>query len=474
MKQRHPLELVVRTIIPLLILAVGIVGYMAIVKYCKTPPAPREAESDLPPAVRTMPVKEQNEGLTIDADGVVVPYREITLNAEVAGRLIKKANICRAGNYVTKGTLLMEIDPEDYELDVRRLEKEVEQAKTAMREVEVQSTNTESLLKLAQDSLELQTRELKRLEKLQKKNVVTESELDEERRNELTARDAVVKLENQLRVYATQRDRFESAMELAQVQLERAKHDLSKTKITAPIDGMIIEDYVESDAYVNPGEKLVSMEDVSAVEVRCNLQMEDLFWIWGQKPPVKQQAAEAEGTIAGNISRSYTPPPTPTSIIYTLGGRDYVWDGILTRYEGIGLDEATRTVPCTVVVSDPERVRVASHPGAEPQANGWTGKIALVRGMYVKLAIHAHPFQTLLNIPESALRPGNRVWRVRDDRLSIVPVRVISTMDAGVTVEPVHEGDLVAGDRVVVGTLAIAEEGMQVREANENSPDKKK
>lgn len=457
-KPRSTIDLVVRVLTPLLVLAVGVLGYLAIMEFCKKPPEPRPAEPDLPPLVRTVPVEEQTEGLTIDSDGVVVPYREITLNAEVAGRLIQKADVCRAGNYVTRGTLLMEIDPEDYELEVRRLEKEVDQARTAIREVEVQTTNTESLAKLARDSLELQKRELQRLEKLEKKNVVTASELDAERRNELLARDALVKLENQLRVYATQKDHFQSKLELAQVLLDRAKRDLVRTKITVPIDGMIISDYVESDAYVNRGERLVTMEDVSAVEVLCNLRMEELFWIWGQEPP--QQKPSDNPTI----SRSYTPPPTPTTIIYTLGGRDYIWDGMLTRYEGIGLDEATRTVPCTVVVSDPDQVRVASHPGEKPQANGWKGAMALVRGMYVKLEIHARPYQTLLRIPESALRPGNRVWRVRDDRLSIVPVRVISTMESGVIVEPVRPGDLVVGDRVVVEPLAVAEEGMLVRE----------
>ena len=452
----------IRTIIPLLVLAVGVVGYGAIIRFCKKPPAPRPVENPGPPIVQTALVKTQTEGLTIHADGRVVPYREITVNAEVPGRLVKKENICRAGNYVTKGTLLMQIDPKDYNLEVQRLTKEVEQAKTAIREVDVQEANTKKLVELARDSLALEIAEVKRLELLEKKNVVTSSELDAERRNELLARDALVKLENQLLVYATQKERLQSAMELAMVQLDRANYDLERTDIKAPIDGMIINDYVESDAYVNPGEKLFSMEDVSAVEVLCYLQMKDLFWIWDQVPP-KKDSKKQDGSPV--LNRSYTPPPTDTTIIYTLGGRKYVWKGMLTRYEGIGLDEATRTVPCTVVVSDPDDVKVSRHPDAKlEKADDWeSGNMALVRGMYVKLEIHTHPYQTLLNIPESALRPGNRVWRVRDDRLSIVPVRVVSTMPSGVIIEPVKPKDLVAGDRVIIVPLAVAEEGMEVR-----------
>ncbi|MGD9127226.1 MAG: hypothetical protein PVH19_07580 [Planctomycetia bacterium] len=469
MEKSRTIDLTIRTIIPLVVLAVGVLGYQAIVSYCKKPPAPRPAEATGPPVVGTAPVRLQTEGLTIDADGVVVPYREITVNAEVAGRLIEKKELCRAGNYVAKGTLLMTIDPKDYDLEVKRLTKEVEQAGASIREVEVQLTNTESLIQLARDSLNLATREVKRLETLERQKVVTESELDAVRRDELLARDGLVKLENQFRVFTAQKDRLQSAKELAQVQLDRANYDLDRTHIKAPIDGMIINDYVESDAYVNRGERLFSMEDVSAVEVRCNLRMDDLFWIWDQQ---KASATDAEGRPV--LNRSYTPPPTPTTIIYTLGGRDYMWEGTLIRYEGIGLDEATRTVPCTVVVSDPDQVRIARHPGAKPEINGWEGgSMALVRGMYVKLEIHAQPQQTLLNIPESALRPGNRVWRVRDHRLSIVPVRVVSTMSSGVIVEPVNPGDLTADDRVVIETLAVAEEGMEIRDATEVEKKKK-
>lgn len=252
MKERSVIGLLVRMVIPLLVLAVGVLGYLAIVKYCKKPPTPRPVEKELPPVVRTMPVKQQTEGLTISADGVVVPYREITLNAEVAGRLIKKADLCHAGNYVTRGTLLMEIDPADYDLEVRRLEKEVKQAEVSIREIEVQSTNTKSLIGLARESLDLQGLEIRRLETLEKKNAVSKSELDAGRRNELAARDVLVKFENQLRIYAIQHERFQITKELAQVQLARAQRDLNRTKITAPIDGMIISDYVESVASSKP------------------------------------------------------------------------------------------------------------------------------------------------------------------------------------------------------------------------------
>jgi multidrug efflux pump subunit AcrA (membrane-fusion protein) len=108
---------------PLLILGAGITIFMAL---GKQPPPPRvESAADAAVPVQTAVVLPQEEGIDVVTDGVVVPIREVTLAAEVAGRVVMKSPACQAGEHVTKGTLLLQIDPRDYELDVERLEREV-------------------------------------------------------------------------------------------------------------------------------------------------------------------------------------------------------------------------------------------------------------------------------------------------------------------------------------------------------------
>ena len=103
---------------PIAILAVGIGGFLLLSRLStkKETQEPR----DKTPIVETVSVKVHNGGLTIEANGVVVPYREITLSAQVAGNITLKADQCRAGKYVAKGKVLLQIDPQDYELDVRK------------------------------------------------------------------------------------------------------------------------------------------------------------------------------------------------------------------------------------------------------------------------------------------------------------------------------------------------------------------
>ncbi|MBN2292970.1 MAG: HlyD family efflux transporter periplasmic adaptor subunit [Pirellulales bacterium] len=503
---RYIISEIVRWIVPLAILSVGIGVFVGVLLYGKPKPPENPPETNNAALVETAPVEAQVHGLDIDLDGLVVPYREITLAAEVAGRVVKKTLAAQAGSYVTKGTLLLEIDPRDYQFEVDRLQKQLKQADANLNEVLVNQENTKELIKLAEGSLKLQENEVARLKKLAKKDYVTQSQLEQEERAELTARNLLVGYQNQLRTLNAQQTGLESAKELTDVQLQKAIVDLERTKIISPIDGMVVMDSVETDAYINRGTALLTLEDTAKVEVRCNLRMDELFWILSQKSGSLNSTttlnsiaasvgetptlAPKKKTLSGNAAANPTPEPTaskpneskhevgdllstdqnsyllphtPATVEYSVAGRTYVWDGVLERYEGIGLDQDTRTVPCTVVVDNP-RMFCQLVEGKRVDCHSSRGPSALVRGMFVKLLLHTRPQMPLVKVPAQAMRPGNRVWRVRDGKLSIVPIQVVNSMEDWAVIQPKVEGQLAEGDKVVISPLAVVEEGMPVRE----------
>jgi hypothetical protein len=147
--------------------------------------------------------------------------------------------------------------------------------------------------------------------------------------------------------------------------------------------------------------------------------------------------------------------------VYRLAGHDFTWSGVLTRFDGIGLDEQTRTVPCRAVVENPRTVNASSsHRGiAAPAA----GPPALVRGMYVTVRIHAGPQARLLEVPEIAVRPGNVIWLVRNGKLDIQPVSIARLRGKDAIIHA-DGSDLVAGDNIVISPLAVAESGMPVQQ----------
>jgi multidrug efflux pump subunit AcrA (membrane-fusion protein) len=450
-----PIE-IVRLLLPPLIIAAGVAIFFALLSLRKEPETkPTDVEL---PAVATATVESQDDGLTIDVDGLVVPFREISLSAEVSGRVVGKSAVCRAGNFVTKGTMLIEIDPSDYKLAVKQLDKELAQAEAGLKELDEETASTDDLVGVALSSLKLQEKELARLVQLARRDYATDSQIDTEERNVLAAKNAYLTLRGKLRTLQARHVKLESSREFMAARKERAELDLSRATIVAPIDGVVVSDSVEVDSYVSKGTPLAVIEDITAVEVKCNLQMSELYWIW-QQPP----ANDAEDTI--HTPRvDYQIPKTPATVGYGLAGREYIWDGLLSRFEGIGLDQDTRTVPCRVLVKSPRDVRIAGSTAADSSGQlSELGPPALVRGMYVSVKIHTKPESSLLKVPEVAVRPGGRLWRVRDGKLHEVEVYVVEVSDGVATIRA-NGSDVIVGDKVVVTPLAFVEDGMAVKE----------
>ncbi len=452
-------------VISVAIIAAGVFGFRMLV-YRPEAIASGPAEPTIP-LVRTRPIQSHSGSLDITVDGVVTPFREIAVAAEVAGKVVYKDEACNGGRFVTRGTRLVKIDPRDYELAVQRLKNQLEQADANLEELTVEISNTAELIKLATNQVELEQNEVDRLAGLIQEKIVTDSTLDKAKQAELTARNGLVQMQNQLQLLKTRQRGLESARQLVKTDLEKAELDLKRTEITAAVDGVVIDDQVERESFVQKGQTIFTFEDTSAVEVKCRLKMEELYWVWRQSgQDVSQIGTSGDG---------YRIPQVPVTIAYQLSDRNkvqYEWQGVLSRFDGIGIDEATRTVPCRILVDKPRDVRVVTNGESSDKPAELGGPPALVRGMYVTVTFHIDQPNELLLIPERAVQPGKAIWIVEDSRLSakrsLELIELISLPnEAGDDeshwlVEAASSG-LHAGDQVVVPPFGILHDGDEVR-----------
>jgi multidrug efflux pump subunit AcrA (membrane-fusion protein) len=448
-------------------LAVGIAGYLLLVY---KPPAPEpEPIVRPPPLVETKPLERHEGSLDIRSDGSVVPFREISTSAEVSGRVVVKSNECNAGNFVTKGTLLLQIDPTDYELEIQRLTTQLVEAAASIEELEVEISNTGELIELSNEDLVLQKRELARMSNLSI-GVVTESELDRAKQAELAARNTLAVLKNQEHLQKTRRNRLNAVRKLVDIQLKKAELDLDRTHVTALINGVIVEDLVEEGDYVQKGTLLVTLEDTSAVEVKCSLRMDELYWLWRSK--------SQQDSATDQAARPYEIPQTSVTVIYELPQSHirYAWSGQLSRFDGIGLDERTRTAPCRVIVDDPLAVTMLEDPlratASTPSGGIAIGPPALVRGMYVSLQIHVATVGDFVRIPEEFVRPGKALWVARNGELRVIrPLRLIELVNvttsegetSRVWIADAAASNLLPDDKVIITPLTAVTDKMQIR-----------
>lgn len=466
-----------------LILGLGVFGLLF---FGRSPEVPTDTSrlksASEAPLVETAPVTPWDKPFHLDIDGEATSYRVLTVGAEVTGRILKKSEETRSGNFVNQGDVLFEVDPVNYLLDEQRLQARVDQAAEELKAIEVDLQNGAELLKLAQEDNELQKEHLERVKTAAARKAASEVELDNAARQELTARNTVQMQQNQLNTLAQTKKTKEAALKLAQAELQRTRVDLERCRIVSPITGRIVDDMKEEGDYVKPGDTLVHISDSSRMEVKCSLKGQELAWIWqhGQQsnePSIttsetstNSQATSTENASSSAVASStadprkadpFQMPNVPCEIAFEFQGVETVWDGYLSRYEGSGMDRATRMFPCRVLVEEPEKTRVNS-----PEGSKQISPPTLLSGMYVTVRIPIDSPVQLLQVPAESIRPGGQLWVVRDGRLKVVSISLVR-VDGDVALVRQEQPTLKAQDVVIVSPLASVTDGMPVSIASD-------
>ena len=348
-------------------------------------------ESKLDPLVSVQAATKFESTMTVQADGVVVPFREIQLAAQVAGRIDHKSDNCRAGRQVKQGDELFRIDQRDYLLAQQQLASQQQQAEIDLEQVTLDIIKAGDLLKLANDDLDLQIKEYERLKNLRARNAITDADVERGQRGVIAAQNVIVRNTADLDAARKREYRLKSNKELLNTQMQKSNLDLERTIVTSPVDGVIVQELVETDSFAQRGTALVVIEDTQRAEIRANLKMDDLMWV------LDGQSESANG------AQNYTLPSHPVTVTYEFSGKrplTLTWQGRLDRFDGRGLDTSTRTVPIRIVVD-------------EPDTGTLNGIGNLVRGMFVELTISVFTPDSMVLIPTRSLTTSNQVYVVR-------------------------------------------------------------
>ncbi len=348
-------------------------------------------ESKLAPLVSVQAATKFESTMTVQADGVVVPFREIQLAAQVAGRIDHKSENCRAGRHVKQGEELFRIDQRDYQLAKQQLASQQQQAEIDLEQVTLDIIKAGDLLKLANDDLDLQIKEYERLKDLRVRNAITDADVERGQRGVIAAQNVIVRNGADLDTARKREYRLKSNKELLNTQMQKANLDLERTIVISPVDGVIVQELVETDSFAQRGTTLVVIEDTQRAEIRANLKMDDLMWV------LDGQSESANGT------QNYTLPSHPVTVTYEFSGKrplTLTWQGRLDRFDGRGLDTSTRTIPIRIVVD-------------EPDTGTLNGIGNLVRGMFVELTISVFTPDSMVLIPKRSLTTSNQVYVVR-------------------------------------------------------------
>ena len=240
-------------IIPIAILAIGVVAFLGF-SSMKKPPE-EKAEVDNTPIVAIENISVMPMELEVSSYGVVKPKYETTIVAQVNGEIVELSDTFVRGGLIKKGQLLARIDPNDYHaalIDAQAnmasaraaLEKEVAQGKVAEREWKLITNTSPTELSLRKPQL---AQELARVKS-------------------------------------------------AQAAVLRAERNLQRTQIKAPYDAMISSRTIGLGSYVGVGSEIGMLQGTAIAEVRLPVADNQLQFLINQG---QQAKVNLSGTYAG-------------------------------------------------------------------------------------------------------------------------------------------------------------------------------
>ncbi|MCB1864926.1 MAG: efflux RND transporter periplasmic adaptor subunit [Chromatiales bacterium] len=403
--------------------AIGIAALVWMVSG-RQPPA-RVDVAEQARVVRVLSVEPRDLVPRATGYGPVSPAQVWSAVAQVSGQIVEMHRELRDGEVLPAETVLLKIDPADYELALAR-------ARAALTELDVQETNARKSLELEQASLKLAETERDRQQRLAKQGTTSRSSADEAERAVLSVQNAVQNLRNTLGLIPIQRRSL-------QTQVAQAELDLSRCVIRAPFNLRVAALAVERDQFVSKGQTLFRGDSVERVEVVAQFPLAELrtLFVGRERPDWSvEQLNERLTQFAG-----FSPV-----LRLDMGGHIAQWDAEFVRFTD-SVDATTRTLGLVVAVDAPLQKVI---PGERPP---------LSKGMFVEVRLSGRVQPGRLLIPRAAVRDGAVLIANAEDRLERRSVEVLFYQE---TLAVVGAG-LTAGDRVVLTDLVPAVPGMLLR-----------
>jgi len=370
----------------------------------------RPSEASVPPVRKTVAVTEPaatrvqaarvrlaDLPLRAQATGYLEPWRKVTIQAEMTGRVLNRA--VEEGGCVAAGSLLVLLDDREQRIAMEEAQAEwlKNQAAYAVDYQGQPAPKVQSLAPAAGSD-----DEIRRLERLAAEGLLPRRDLDEARRRFETDR---------LLSGARQGDVRAATSGLAQSEqrLERGRLAIERTRIAAPFSGCVADLAVEAGQQIGPGQDLMTLLQDDRLKVDVDVLEADIVRVQ-RGAPARVRIPSAGGLVLDGS-------------VYTVNPR---------------IDPKTGTGRVTVAIANPRHL--------------------LLTGLFANVELETARLRNRLVVPASALlvRQGrDLVFRIEQGKAFWTYVQAgAKSGDLVEIVDGLSAGDLVAAG----GHFALAHE----------------
>ncbi|WP_061039524.1 efflux RND transporter periplasmic adaptor subunit [Vibrio coralliirubri] len=418
-------------------LAVGVIGLVAAINL--KPDLPTKPAVDRARLVDTVSLEQQLIAPLAVGFGKVVPKVEWKAIAEVTGQIVYRHPDLEKGQVIPAGTVVLKVDPLDYELKLIQAEADLKSSQTSLAKLNQEEDNLNQTLKIEKNRLVISNKELQRKQDLRKKGLTSQSDVDLQQQSALSQQKLVLDIANQIALMPDEKRVAEAVIKVNVSKVKEAQRSLDKTTITLPRAMRIAQVDIEQNQVVNLQQEMFIAHGINVMEVEAQLSIHDMQTLASSFNQFPRDAA--------GIPNPYE-APIKASIQLNSGNLNLSWPAKVARIsETVDENQATAGI-ILEIAQDYSQLQPDS---ATP----------LVNGMFVKAEIEGVANLSWV-VPERALH-GDKVYLMDDNqRLQVVNVEVLYRRDNQVVVS----GELQTGDKLVLNDVLPAIEGMLLRESN--------
>ena len=404
-----------RRLLPVLIIAVGVGGLVALVS-SKPQREPLEAREKAW-MVDVLPIEPGVVTPQLTLYGRVQSPRTANMSAAVTAD-VRSVDVLE-GQYVDEGETMVLLDDREAELLRAQRAAEVAEIRAQVDNERQRHANDRKALEREEVLLELNRREVERAESLARRKMGSESQIDQVRQAEERQALAVDQRRFSINEHESRLAQLEARLSRARSLLSLAELDLERTRIKAPFAGRVSRVSVSPGDRVRAGDEIVTVYNISEIEIRAQIPTRQL-------PAVRDALAEGR-TLEATA---------------TVDGRGL--RAILDRF-----------------TAEVER----GGGGADAYFRVVEGGSDLPLGRTVELVVDLPAIEGGVALPYEAIYGTDRIYRLDNDRMRGVRVERIGEQRGpqGEIRVLVRSAELTANDRIIVTQLPNAMDGLRVK-----------
>ncbi|MEE4358576.1 MAG: efflux RND transporter periplasmic adaptor subunit [Desulfococcaceae bacterium] len=264
-KESHRMRFALKTILPLLIISMGIAG-AAWLKNSGTKPQ-KSAPPSLVSLVQVFPLSQSSETIVIEAMGTVLPAQQMLLKSRISGEVIEIHPEFTEGGLLKSGETVLRIDPLDYELKLARMQSQVSNAQYAMK-------------------MELGHQDVAR------------------REWQLLGKRKVSAQDKEMALRKPHLEKVKADLKAAQAELKQAELDLERTEIKVPFNAVVRSRQVEIGSQLAAQGQIAELVGTDEYWIQVSVPIERLHRITIPRRSSEKGSAARVIYSSGNYERT--------------------------------------------------------------------------------------------------------------------------------------------------------------------------